>query len=33
VKGGTLNLAGVEQFSVNWDGPSVGGLIELLARA
>jgi hypothetical protein len=33
VKGGTLNLAGAEQFPVNWDGPSVGGLIELLARA
>jgi hypothetical protein len=32
VKGGTLDLAGAERFPVNWEGPSVGGLIELLAR-
>jgi hypothetical protein len=31
-KGGTLNLPGLEPFPVNWDGPSIGGLIELLAR-
>jgi hypothetical protein len=31
-KGGTLDLAGAEQFPVNWEGPSAGGLIELLAR-
>jgi hypothetical protein len=32
VKGGTLDLAGAERFPVNWEGPSIGGLIELLAR-
>lgn len=32
-KGGTLDLAGAEQFPVNWEGPSAGGLIELLARS
>jgi len=31
-KGGTLDLAGAERFPVNWEGPSIGGLIELLAR-
>jgi hypothetical protein len=32
-KGGTLNLAGLEPFPVNWEGPSIGGLVELLARS
>jgi hypothetical protein len=32
VKGGTLDLAGAERFPVNWEGPSIGGLVELLAR-
>ena len=32
VKGGTLDLAGAERFPVNWEGRSIGGLVELLAR-
>ena len=32
-KGGTLDLAGLEQFPVNWDGDVSDELVELLARA
>jgi hypothetical protein len=32
VKGGTLDLAGLEQFPVNWDPSISGELVELLAR-
>jgi hypothetical protein len=31
-KGGTLDLPGLGQFPVNWEGPSAGDLIEELAR-
>jgi hypothetical protein len=32
MKGGTLDLAGLERFPVNWDDSITDELVELLAR-